>query len=308
MHITGKILAFFVIVLGGAAFVLTTQMLDFRHSWLKQVDANQKVLVTAKAETVKKRNELADLVAQHDRVMYGWDVYFNNITASGDPNTGTLNLTLGPSNIPDQGLPETKDKDGKPVMPVVHAFQPSADGKSFEYVGEFRAERLAAGNSTFKANWRIRPTDSAMWKLGPNWRIRTRIPREDKLKFDQLALLFTDIDERLASNTDELQRTRDEFAKKIKQTLANRESELSGFQAYVGERGKIDDEMIDGVLATMVKEEEARNAALARADELRHDLHKTVEQFDKFNSENHKAASSLPKGQPTPPATAAAKP
>ncbi len=300
MNIWGKVAAFLVILLGGVAFILLSQLLDFRHSWQKQVDANQVALVKAKAVTAEKRKELAGLLAEYDRIMLGWDTYINNATASGDPATGTMNLNVGPPL-----LTETKDKDGKPVLPVIYAFQPSADGKSFEYVGEFRAERLAAANSTFKANWRIRPTDAAMWKLGPNWRIRTRIPTPDKLKFDQLSLMFSDIDERLNYNTNELQRTRDEFAKKIKQALANRENELQGFEAYQGDRGKIDDEMIDGVLATLVKEEETRNAALAKADQLRHDLHHTVEQFDEINGINTKAAANLPKGDPVVPKTAA---
>lgn len=300
MHISGKILAFFVILLGGAAVVLTSQMLDYRHSWLKQVDANQKVLDKAKADTIEKRKELDRQLAEFDRVMLGWDTYINNATASGDPATGSLTLNIGPPL-----LVETKDKDGKPVMPVIYAFQPAADGKSFEYVGEFRAERLAAANSTFKANWRIRPSDGAMWKLGANWRIRTRIPVSDKAHFDKLSLLFSDIDERMAYNTKELQRTREEFAKKIKQTLANRENELQGFEAYKGERGKVDDETIDGVLATMIKEEEARNTALAKANKLRHDLHSTVEQFDKINGGNSKAAANLPRGNVANPKTAA---
>lgn len=305
MHISGKIAAFLIILLGGAAFVLTTQLLDFRQSWLKQVDANQKTLVTAKQTTETKRKELAKLLAEYDRLMLGWSAdgpapYINNVQATGDPATGTLNLNVGTPM-----LSETKDKDGKPVMPMVYAFQPSADGKSFEYVGEFRVEQLAAGRSVLKANWRMRPTDAAMWKLGANWRIRTRIPNADKLQFDQFSLMFSDVDERLNANTNELQRTRDEFSKKIKLALANRENELKGFEAYEADRGKIEDELIDGVLATMVKEEEARNAALVEADQLRHELNKTVDGFKKVHGDNTKAASGLPKGDPTAPKTAA---
>lgn len=300
MHISGKIAAFLVILLGGAAFVLTTQLLDFRQSWLKQVDANQKALVTAQETTVVKQKELAKLQAEYDRLMLGWDTYFGPIQATGDPATGTLTLNVGTPL-----LNETKDKDGKPVLPLVFAFQPSADGKSFEYVGEFRIEQLAAGRSALKANWRIRPADSAMWKLGPNWRIRTRIPSSDKLQFDQFSLMFSDADERINANMNELQRTRDEFSKKIKLALANRENELQGFEAYEGDRGKIDDELIDGVLATMVKEEEARNAALLEADQLRHELNKTVEGFEKLKGINTKAAAGLPQSESAAPKTAA---
>lgn len=300
MHISGKIAAFLVILLGGTAFVLTTQLLDFRQSWLKQVDANQKTLVTAVQTTATKRKELAKLQAEYDRLMLGWDTYFGPVQAAGDPATGTLNLNIGTPL-----LNEKKDKDGKPVLPLVYAFQPSADGKSFEYVGEFRVEQLAAGRSALKANWRIRPADSAMWKLGANWRIRTRIPSSDKHQFDQFSLMFSDADERINANTNELQRTRDEFSKKIKLALANRENELKGFEAYEADRGKIEDELIDGVLATMVKEEEARNAALLEADQLRHELNKTVEGFEKLNGDNTKAAAGLPQGEPAAPKTAA---
>lgn len=285
MNIWGKVLAFLIILLGGGAFVLTTQLLDYRQSWMKQVETNRKNLIAAKEATINKRKELANLQAEYDRLMLGWDTYINNVTASGDAAQGVLSINVGPPQ-----LAEGKDKDGKPVQPVIYAFQPGANGK-YEYVGEFRADRIAVGNSSFKANWRIRSSDSAMWKLGPNWRIRTRIPTSNKLKFDQLSLAFSDADERIKNNTNELARSRDEFAKKVKLALSNRENELQGFGSYEGDRGKIEDELIDGVLATLVKEEEARNAALSQADALRHELHNTVEAFEKLKSTNTKAAT-----------------
>ena len=287
MNIWGKVFAFFIILLGGGAFVLTTQLLDYRQSWMKLVETNRVALIEAKAQTIKKRQDLARLQADYDRLMLGWDTYINNVQTSGDAAQGILGLAVGPPL-----LNEGKDKDGKPVMPVIYAFQPGANGK-YEYVGEFRAERIAAGSSTFKANWRIRPADSAMWKLGPNWRVRTRIPMSNKLKFDQMSLAFSDADERFANSTNELARSRDEFAKKIKMALANRENELQGFEAYEGDRGKLDDELIDGVLATLVREEEARNAAIAEADALRHELNQTIEQFERLKGINNKAVSEL---------------
>ena len=293
MNIWGKVLAFLIILLGGGAFVLTTQLLDYRQSWMKQVETNRKALTDAKKSTIEKSQELKKLQAEYDRLMLGWDTYINNVTAGGDAAQGVLNVNVGPPQIA-----EGKDKDGKPVLPVIYAFQPGANGK-YEYVGEFRADRVAVGNSSFKANWRLRPADSAMWKLGPNWRIRTRIPMSNKLKFDQMSLAFSDADERLANSTNELARSRDEFAKKIKIALSNRENELQGFEAYEGDRGKVEDELIDGVLATLVREEEARNTALAQADALRHELDSTVKKFEKLKATNSKAAAAL-RGGPAP--------
>ena len=37
MNIWGKVLIFFIIILGGTAFVLTTQMLDYRQSWMNSM-------------------------------------------------------------------------------------------------------------------------------------------------------------------------------------------------------------------------------------------------------------------------------
>ena len=300
MNIWGKVLAFLVILLGGGAFVLTTQLLDLRQSWMKLVATNSKALVEAKAATIAKRQELAKLQAEYDRMMLGWDTYINNVTAGVDAAQGTLGLTVGPPQVA-----EGKDKDGKPVQPVVYAFQPGAGGK-YEYVGEFRAERVAVGNSTFKPNWRVRPADAAMLKPGPNWRVRTRIPKSHKLKFDQMSLAFADADERFTNSTNELAKSRDEFAKKIKQALANRENELQGFESYEGDRGKVEDELIDGVLATLVREEEARNTALAQADALRHELNSTIEKFEKLKGINSKAAGDMRGG--VAPSTAKVSP
>jgi hypothetical protein len=108
-----------------------------------------------------------------------------------------------------------------------------------------------------------------------------------------MSLAFADADERFTNSTNDLARSRDEFAKKIKVALSNRENELQGFADYEGDRGKLEDELIDGVLATLVREEEARNTALAQADALRHELNSTVEKFEKLKSINNKAATEL---------------
>ena len=52
--------------------------------------------------------------------------------------------------------------------------------------------------------------------------------------------------------------------------------------------------------ATLVREEEARNAALAQSDLLRHQLNSTVEEFEKLTGGNVKAALELPQGVKLP--------
>lgn len=296
MNIWGKVFAFLVILLGGAVFFLTTQMLDFRQSWVKQVDAGQKRLDEEKSQTILKRKESDALHAEYDRLMLGWGSYFGPVNVTGDAAQGTLTLPFGT-----ESFGEKKDKDGNVVRPVLFAFQPDPTGK-FEYVGEFRVERMVQGNSTFRANWRLRPDDSQMWKLGPGWRFRTRIPGSDKLKFDDFALQFSFADEVFNAKTAQLNRLTTEFAAKIAKVKKNRESEIQGFENADEDRGKLNDEDVDGVLSELIKEEEARNAALAAGDQLRHKLHGVVQQFEKLHSANKVAEKAMPRTAPPEPA------
>jgi len=274
MNIWGKVLAFLIILLGAGAFILTTQLLDFRHSWVKQVETNAKRLSDVRATTAAKRRELAQLQAEYERLMLGWDTIQSNVTAAV-PAPDTVQLTIGPPQIV-----ETKDKDGQPVLPIIHAFKPDATGK-YVYVGEFRAERLAVGNSSFKSTLPL-PDDATYMQPGQNWRIRTRIPMADKLNFIEFSRRFLLLQEHTLAKADELKSLTDDVAPKIETNLSYRET-------HVGE----------SQLPTLAALEEARNAILAEADSLRHQLHTAVTTFAKLNGQNGQALSQFPKTSPT---------
>lgn len=298
MNIWGKVLAFLIILTGFGAFILTTQLLDFRNSWVKLYEVNKKRLVEVKANTVAKRRELAELQANYERLMLGWDTIIPNRQANVIA-PDTLQINIGPPEVA-----EGKDKDGKPVMPVIHAFKPDAAGK-YVYVGEFRAEKLAVGNSTFKATIAL-PDDANLMQAGQNWRIRTRIPVGDKLNFIEFSRRFHLLEEHALAKADELKSLNDEVAPKIETNLTNREDIVRGNPALVPQREKLPAVLVDGQLPTLVKLEEARNALIAEADDLRHKLHTAVTEFDRLQSQNSQAATQFPKAS-TPETPAVSK-
>ncbi|MDB5387934.1 MAG: hypothetical protein JWM11_3580 [Planctomycetaceae bacterium] len=298
MNIWGKVLAFLIILLGGGAFVLTTQLLDFRNSWVKQYETNKKRLIEVKATTQAKRKELAELEANYELLMLSWDkIHENKQAAVLAPDT--VQIAIGPSDIM-----EGKDKEGKAVMPVIHAFKPDAAGK-YVYVGEFRAEKLAVGNSTFKATISL-PDDANYIQAGANWRIRTRVPVSDEQTFVDFSRRFLILQESTIAKTNELKILTDDVAPKIAMNLANRENQVKGNVALEAQRGKLPNVLIDGQLPTLAAMEESRNALIAEADDLRHRLHTAVTEFERLQSENGRAANDFLKGT-TPPAPAVSK-
>jgi hypothetical protein len=69
-------------------------------------------------------------------------------------------------------------------------------------------------------------------------------------------------------------------------------AEINGEKALEGQA--IDEVYILGLLTAIVKEEEARNAALIEADRLTHELKRTRDSFEQIRKENLLRVESLP--------------
>jgi hypothetical protein len=291
MNIWGKVLAFLIILLGVGAFILSTQLLDFRSTWMKQYETNRKRLIDVRASVATKKRELAELQANYERLMLGWDLIDSN-KAAVVTAPDTLQINTDPRLIA-----ESKDKEGKSVMPVIYAFKPGADGK-YQYVGEFRAEKLGAAMSMFRATTPL-PDDATVMQPGQGWRIRTRIPNSHKLSFAEFSRKFNLLQETSLAKADELKALTEEITPRIATNLANREKQVSGNAALKGQRGKLPNVLIDGELPTLALMEEARNAKIAEADDLRHKLKAAVIEFETLQTANGKAANQFLKPEET---------
>ena len=283
MSVLGKVLNWMVVPLAIAAIILTSQSVDIHHQWMRKVAERDKIIKDNADKIAARRADLAQVQAEYDRTMLGWGQYWTDVTGNNFNAAGQIVLGIGPPDLND------KDPQGNPMTPVVFAFQELADG-TYDFVGEFKAGRLGAGQSTFQPTWRVRPDETKTWRAGPNWRLRSLIPDAEKARFTDLEVQLIIADEFLEAKKRDLER-QDEVVKLAEDQLNLRKGEIEGFADLQGKN--LPPEIIQGVLAALVEEEEARNAALEGADDLRRELRKSNLAFDQIRALNLRLTRSL---------------
>lgn len=284
MHVLGKVLLFFVFAGAAAAVFLSARALEIRSKWMdkaqkleKQVQDNEVALKEKRATLQQTRNEFS-------RVMLGWDRMFPGIGGGVQPN-GVAQLSVG--------RPFLEDKQ------VVQLFAVDAAGQSL-YLGPFKVTALADNRSGLAANWRVRPGDIPNLPGGVTFRVRTLVPPSYPARFDELEVQLSAADERVAANQRELEAQTAQI-QVAEEHLALRLKEINGDADLKGK--DLPPEAIEGLLAVIVTEEEARNAALAEDDRLRRRLKEAIDAFNKTRAENGRLANGLP--QPSRPSASA---
>ena len=300
MHMSGKVLVVFVALAGFAGLVIASRAMDVRNSWLKKFNANRQQIEQNEQKIAEKRVQLANVRAEYDRVMRGWDRYYNGITGqpAGD-GAGSLVLGIGPPDLPEPGT------EGAAANPIVYAFQVLPEGGS-RFLGQFKATRVAA-QSSFVPVWRFRTGDDANWKQGNDYRVRTLIPAPEQARLNDLEVQLVIGDELLAQKQEDVQ-TQDALSKLADEHLALRVGEIEGFPDLQGREEAIGKDAVQGVLKSLVEEEEARNAALAEVNRLERELLLTNRGFESLVRSNSELARQLPHGGPPEPAVGALSP
>jgi hypothetical protein len=118
------------------------------------------------------------------------------------------------------------------------------------------------------------------------------IPPGDKARLNDLEVQFVIADELLRARQDDVTR-QDELAQFAQKHLDLRIGEIQGFPELQGQEDKLPSEIIDGILAALVKEEEQRNAELVESDRLRRELRKTKLEFEHLSKQNAEIANGL---------------
>ena len=95
----------------------------------------------------------------------------------------------------------------------------------------------------------------------------------------------------VTSNQDEVTR-QGKLSEQSDKLIASRMAEINGDNSLEGQ--PVDEVHIKGLLTAMVKEEEARNAALIEADRLTHELKRTRDNFAQIRKENQQRVDSMP--------------
>lgn len=283
MNIFGKICLWLVVLGSIGAVVLTTRLLATRNAWMTQNQKledeflkNQEEIAKRTAELKLKRDDLTRLMLDWDR---DWDDVATQIV---DSAIGTLQIQVGTT----RGL---QDKQ------VVWAFQKNQDGSS-QLAGEFKVTAVRDEQAILAPNWRLRPGDTQGWQPG-NWRIRSMVPSHfgEALTTMEVGLLVADED--LGAKKDDVV-LQTKMVADATAELDQRMKEINGQPQNEGK--ELPTEIIKGFLATMLDEEELRNAALAAVDQLVHDLKHTTESIQRIHKINQQLVNTLP--QPaTPP-------
>lgn len=278
MHVSGKVAASLAIVLLLVALWITSKALAYRDAWMELAQKNEAAIKKNDEEIEKRVKNLLDRRAELARTMIGWDREWPAVQATLNQD-GSLGLSLGTN----QGSQSIHPDE------VLYVFAPNADGTSV-YVGDFKITKPGETQSVAKPNSRRRPTENKPGGI-EKARIRTMIPIQFQTRLAALDQQLLAAELGVTSNQEEVARQ----AKLNDQTdklIASRMAEINGDAALEGQA--IDEVYILGLLTAIVKEEEARNAALIEADRLTHELKRTRDSFEQIRKENLLRVESLP--------------
>ena len=285
-------LVILVILLAGGAMILASKLTVVRSSWQKKTaDGKAKVL-----ELRKKSAEAQKLVdtARSDlqQTIFGWDRYWMAPQVTqGRGQPGTINVALGTT----QGLSANT---------VVYVFQPSPDGAGTSYVGPFKVSAVQEANAALTPNWRLQPDEDKAWRYGPNWRIRSNIPRQHRTQFADFEKMMLTKDELLAAQKEHLE-LQQKAKEKAELHLLLRMKELNGDPDQKNE--SLDKFLLEGYHKAVADLEIARNKVQAAVDDLRRHIKRTRDEIERLTQENGQLAeegsSDDPKAAASPKAT-----
>jgi hypothetical protein len=212
--------------------------------------------------------------------MLGWDRYWPRVKANVSPQ-GLLTIGVG-STLgiqPDQ---------------VLHVFAINPEGGT-KYIGDYKVTRIAETACEAKPNWLLKAGDTT---ARPDFeaRVWAALPGQYQARLTALDQQLLATLQTVATNEQELAR-QTELQNQTDTLIATRLSEIDGAPGLEGKT--LPQVNIKGLLSAMVDEEEARNAALLEADQLRRDLKETREKFEETLKANRELTESLPQSAPT---------
>lgn len=267
-------LAILVVLLAAGGMILASRLTVVRTAWQKKTeDGKAKVLdLRKKAAEAQKLVDTARSDLQ--QTIHGWDRYWLAPQVTQGRQPGTLNIALGTS----QGLQPNS---------VVYVFQPSPDGAGTSFVGPFKVSAAQEAQAALTPNWRLQPDEEKAWRYGPNWRIRSNIPRQHKTQFADFETMMLRKDELLAAQQKHLQ-LQQNAKSKAEEHLSLRMKELNGDPDQANQ--SLDKFLLQGYHKAVADLELERNAVEADVDALRRQVKRTRDDIERLTQENEQLA------------------
>lgn len=286
MHVLGKVFLGLTIVLAGVDAYLATLLVGHRQHWEKQIENVQAEVAQTHENLVATRDRVRGLELELNRIHDTWGQYWT--TPPGRPlNAQTGVFVIGGGSA--LGLPQPAA--GAPAPPV-YLFSEEADGSS-RFLGEFRLTDVQADQAGGQIPHQppLPPEIAGLQQYaGTPIRVRESVPSAWRSATADLYAQFAVAEQNLTFQANQLQIQNEELAKS-QAILDQRLAELNGDpQPPEG----ASQEVIDGLVLTIRKEETSRNAALQLLDGLRHDYARKTNQLNEMVAANKELAAALP--------------
>ena len=274
-------LVILVMLLALAGTPLASRLVQVRGSWQKKTaEAKAKVLeLRKKSDEAEKAVEIAK--AELQATIHGWERYWIAPQVVAGRQPGTLAVSLGTN----QGIAPAGN-----VIPIVYAFQPTAEGVGMSYVGAFKISAAQEAQAGLTPNWRLRPDEDKTWRYGPNWRFRSNIPLQHRTQFSNYEKTMLIKDELVAQQQRNLE-YQENAKNKATEQLAGRMKELNGDPDLA--KKNLDKYLIEGYHKTVGDLEKDRNLTQGEVDDLRRQIKRTRDEIERLTKENERLADQL---------------
>jgi hypothetical protein len=295
MNVLGKVFLAFTIVLAIPAVYLTMLLLAHQQHWLKRIEDKQAAYEKQQEQLVAARRTVRNLEYDLARIKDTWGDTWTTEGVVANAGLGAIQVNVGAN----AGL---IGQGGSAPASLVHLIAETPQGP--DYLGEFRAAQVQANASVVQLT-RQPPLPN---EFGPQRglpqtftvRVRETVPSAWRATFDDLFAQQAMLDQKLQQEQVKLV-THDEHIRKSTAILDQRYVELNGDPTPP--EGASQD-VIDGLVQTVRKEEAGRDAEEQTLDDLRRDFDRKLNELRALLAGNQDRVNKLPGsvGSASPPA------
>lgn len=308
MHITGKILAWFVVIVAGTGTFLMARQLQIRNSYTKTIgELKEKNEENAKRIDKKKR-ELAKLHEKYASVMAVWHKSWDKRTGQPYAKYPAANPALthekalmigigknhGVGKIVENKAQKVTELETYKAMiyRTVHVFQETDSATTTKpvskYIGPFVVPKETAKQHSLNTvarvvpQWIPRAGEEKTWNQPKKvWRYRSTIPNGYTEQFLSYYLEIADVEKKIIS---------------AQTNRANRQKEIKAAQDKINVFRTIvsGDDGTGGIRANLDTQEQTRNQLQQTTDQLRRSIKKNTDLQQKLKREIEELTGSLP--------------
>lgn len=293
MNTLGKIAMGLLLLCLFGAIYMTTGVLKARSTWLKSIETKMDQIETAEKDLKSARKQFEDARNQLHWENDNWGRSWQAPNSGPSPaNDGVVELSIG-SNA---GLSQAKS-------PVVYVFGADEQGKSV-YIGDFQLTEVRQDSAGGKLTRPLYTGELDLWPRG-EFRVREQLPHNFTATIGSLRTMVLLAEQDVAHEQRALA-IQNSHITASQSILAERMNELNGNTDAPEKYGQ---DVKDGLVQTLRREETGRNSLIQSVDQLRRalsDQHLKLTEILEANRMNAEQLGASP-GQKTPPARMASE-